>query len=748
VRLFPWRKDGTSELVVQRRAIAPLGLPDPWLGKPCSLSIDTGSGAVLYFAGDVVTLDPPFEDAEGWTYNYHCLGLRWRGDLVPFTDEVTLTDTSAYNLDPADPAYLSARAGRTAGQILTAVLTMATNATRLDAQGIGGYTSLAPPTLPAATVADLAALTIIPPFPCYLGGEKLFNALQGFLGSVAPNHTLWIQPDGVIRFLDTRSFAAQGLTLGIDPVEPPTLRRSVATSFPRVVVRGQPLVEPVIVQTLDGTLAEYFDHDGLTNAAAITAWTYQDFLRTLTGSDFGSCSCPSTTTVTVTSADPTAHWPSNYWDQTGAGAHGVAYLTYSIGTDIHQVTSRRIVSNTALVAAGSSTLTLESALPITSYDSYTIYGQQAAASLVWRRYKIPNNDIGHALASQFTFPVPWRFSDGSAATLSSAPTSVVMWNPSGSAPWFEATAGFTQDPTGTPGTITFNRPVTELTEPDQNKLLAGSGYQVPYNVRVLLAVNKGVLTSTQPADIAGVPQYTGTSNTVEGRTNTLYVMVPAWRDPGNQAAMDDYCAHLLDSVKDTVVEGSVVYYGLFEAALTPGVALSIAGDGYTTGWESLALPIYETELSFPQSGPHLYITRMMCSNRRAQYTGELFVRPSRTGITIGLGEGDQVMSLGAADAQAALGQAQGAGQEATAQAQAQQAALDPGPLPMTKSMLDSLGASNVGKDASADVTTAGLAGAQGAAAAGIQQATGSLDAGLSAAQGAGGSLGEFGIPDL
>src|SRR5512135_3855566 len=247
--LVAYARDGIPSLSLYRRGGALPGLPDPWLGQPVVLTIN----GTTYFRGDVVSVSPDYEaDGPGWVLAYHCLGLRYRGNLVPLTDENTGLDTAPFNLQPEDPAYLASRAGRSVGQILAAVLTMPTNAANLSGLGLGGYTSLSPPALPADTTADLAALALIPPAPVHVGGEKLIGALDGLLAQWAPNSTLWIDPStGAFRFLDLRGFAPHTFTLGTDPVRPCPLVRDTTDCFTRVEVRGQPLTEPCDVEPVE-----------------------------------------------------------------------------------------------------------------------------------------------------------------------------------------------------------------------------------------------------------------------------------------------------------------------------------------------------------------------------------------------------------------------------------------------------------------------------------------------------------------
>ena len=211
----------------------------------------------LVFAGDVVDLDHQ-RSATGWVTLYQCRCLRARGERIPFTDSNTLTDSASWNPPPDDLLYLASRSGRTVGEILADALTMPTNAEELHALGIGGYTSLAPPTLPTATLADLAGLDTIPPQSATISGGKLLSAIDSYLSSTSPNHSLRVQADGVLRFLDLRTVTEHTLTMGIDSVEPVPLKRSVADCYQRVVVRGQPTAEPKLLTQRNGGIVEDF----------------------------------------------------------------------------------------------------------------------------------------------------------------------------------------------------------------------------------------------------------------------------------------------------------------------------------------------------------------------------------------------------------------------------------------------------------------------------------------------------------
>lgn len=614
-----YRFEAYSSLTLQRRGIALPGLPDPFLGKTITLDMDlyTPGTFVHVFQGNIVSADPSY-DSIGWVITYQCLDLKRRCDLVPFTDSNTKTDSAAYNLQPDDILAIASREGRNVGQILSDVLTMPTNANALNARGVGAYTSLTPPTLPATTVSDLATLTVIPPSGVYVQGEKLIQAIESFMRFWAPNFLFWIQPaDGMMRFLDKRTFTNHTLTLGTDLIDPTLLRRSVQDNFQRVIVRGQSIAEPKLLTLQSGGLAEDFAWGTYTtNAAAKAAWSPIQYQKDQQAKDNGSCSCTDTLDVVVTSADSTAAWVANYWDQTSTGHLGQIFLYYSAGSGINQFVSRRIVANAALTAGGSANIQVDLALPATNYNHYQIYGISSGSGMVWRKYKVVDSAIGAAMARQFTYPAIWIGSGGMVETSTSFPMGSVCFSNSGNPPYQEWPAWFEIDPTTSH--IYFRVP-TYVT----------CGNHVPSDVRALLAINTGNLTATYPPDSSGSPVYGGTSNTVEGLQDTLTVTVGQWRDPINLTNMVAYAHDLFDSVKDTIVEGSVLYHGLYVPGLTPGIGLSVTGSSYTTGWESLNLSVLECELNWLHGQADQHQTLMHCSNRRAHFTAAAFMRPDR-----------------------------------------------------------------------------------------------------------------------
>lgn len=628
---FNERFGAIATLTLERRGIPLPGSPDPWLGKDVTWS----HGGTLYFVGDVVGVVPSYHDDMGWIFTYQCLGIRNRLDFFPHTDSNTGIDTSPYNLTLEDPGYNAARAGRTVGQVLADVLTMPANAAAMTAVGIGNLgVNDGVYALPAATAADLAALTVIPPRPVYVTGEKLGDALEGFLGQWAPNHRLWVQPDGTLRVRDLRAFPVHTFTMGTDPIEPTELARDAGDCFQRVVVRGQPVAVMALLKLSRGQITEDFAWGGFTTAQAKANWTPAQFHAPGQALDSGACTCPSTTQVTVTSASGSTSWAANSWDQ-ATGLHGVVNLSSTIVNDYTQFYTARVVANTALAAGGTATLTLDTPLPHTSFDHYSLTGLATGGSVVWTRYRIANPALWPRVTNQSTFPQP-MINGGGGATLMSSPIGIVFRNDGSTFP-----LAFTSD--AATGTLRFIAPTY---------IVANNA--PPQDLWVYLPIQSNPNTAVQPPDAgtppATAPAYAGTSHAVEGLQKTLTCTVEPWRDPAQLSQVRAYAADLLDSVKDTVVEGSIVYYGLFEPALVFGLAAAVAGDdgagAYPTGWETLNLPILEVDVEWAQRQGYDYRTTLHASNRRSHYGVGMFMRPERA-VGPGFGAGEVVHPFGA-----------------------------------------------------------------------------------------------------
>ena len=204
----------------------------------------------------------------------------------------------------------------------------------------------------------------------------------------------------------------------------------------------------------------------------------------------------------------------------------------------------------------------------------------------------------------------------------------------------ESDFSITVDPES--GTISFPRPTA---------LVYGGGTKTePSNVMAFVPVATGNLTLTvptiggTPTYLGGTPTYAGTLYSAEGISRTKTVTLRAWTQFGNDAAnIQIFANEQFDSIKDVVVEGSINYLGLATTYLTPGASVSITGQGFLTGFETLqtppmpaGIPVSSVEVIFNWGGSGTsYVTTLNLSNRRQRYTGAVFVRPPTTGQALG-----------------------------------------------------------------------------------------------------------------
>lgn len=589
-------------------------------------------------------------------------------------------------------------------------------------------------TLPSSTLADLGALTIVPPYPITIQGERILQALSDQIRASQPNHFLHVLPDGTIRVYDQRTFSATTLTLNsTNPTDPKVDVGSLAVTtstrdcYPRVVVRGGPDAVAVTLSTATtpGGLSEDFGHDGLSNTDAKNYWTLDDFIQagdpsgratiaaigvntsgaissltlgqggygypasssvsvtisapdtggtqavahgttdasghmtstitiTTAGShydtvpvtatfpipegtnrDSGTCTCPNSTTVRVTSSDTSRTWAADYWDQTSTGRHGSIWLVHGAGSGIDVRFSAAILSHGSLSAGGTCDITIAGVLPATNYDHYEIYGTAGGAADVWRKYAVDSTYAGKLLM-RFPRPVAMVFASGTAGTTTSTPVGMVRVT--SGAGTTETPVPIEVDPDA--NVIRFSRPVVLYSEPSYDTLKAGgAAVTAPAEVRAFLPVMRGSLSVVSPADIGGVPQYSGTSHTTDGLARTLTVTFPSWIDGSNAAGMQALADDLLDSVKDTTIEGSVSILGWASTWFTPGKSVQFSATGWTSPWSAIAAPVIECVVRFRPLGGSKYITTLRFSNRRQHFTAAQFLRPTPTGQIIGYAGG-------------------------------------------------------------------------------------------------------------
>lgn len=615
------------------------------LDRPDELEFTEGEGIFpgTFAPEDTVTLtvDGTLEFA-GWIFSrsyqgagtgsiqigYRCMSLRYGAYLIP----VTASDGAgqmAFNLPVTDQDYSSTEAGLSIGTILGQVF--AQHSGQLGAIGISQD---------GTTGTQLAALTVVSPDPVYVQGNNLWaqveQVLQQWYGS---KYALWITPSGKIRVSDTTALTAETLTFGTDPFVLDSLTEDTSECYTQVILRGRQDIEAAYVSLLEGTLID--PHTGADEAA----WTLYDFLYPPNAFSTGIVNSNTSTTLTITSDDPLEHWGVNYWS--GIQAEVDAIDTISVNIDGHNW--RRIISNTALTAGGTSVLTVDRAMTSSTFDRYAIRGQPSATSGVYREYTLFNTYVAQHLQHRFNHSFPWSPSQG---TLMQTlfPQAVICMTPAvGGASIVQWPLDFEIIPFDgtTDGRIRFYVPtVTVVPQNDQNALVTGgAAVTPPTDIIAMLPYSRGTLQAQAPSS-----GYAGTAYTRFNVQRTLYRDYPTWLDRADITSLTTLAGQILDTVSNVVQEGSVTYLGKYSTALVGGswpISLSLAKDDATIGFESMAAPVRQMSIEWPQSGASPWVTRLSFSTRRQIYSGDrLYVHPmfAEGGFFGGM---SQIMSPGA-----------------------------------------------------------------------------------------------------
>lgn len=226
--------------------------------------------------------------------------------------------------------------------------------------------------------------------------------------------------------------------------------------------------------------------------------------------------------------------------------------------------------------------------------SFELTGYNPSGAVVWRRYGVnfgTNTQASGAygvtrkIMKYFPEPVPWRSADGSSVTMVSSPQAVVVWSKTYAKPFNEWPLNFYIDRENnqiifTPPVVRvfgtrskletggFNNTITppwgtyNTTTGTTNQTIDG----VPYDIRVLIPVADGILSTTYPPTTANVTDnrpdgqpYYGTAARYEGVSRTLDVSMPQWVKSSDAPNMAAYAQQLYESVKNTVVHGEFQY---------------------------------------------------------------------------------------------------------------------------------------------------------------------------------------------
>lgn len=576
--------------------------------KPVEYRID----GVLRFRG-ATTLVEPSLSREGRTWGYRCVGLKHLVHTLPFT-ALDGSGRVSYNLPVTDEESIPSRRGLSVGEIVKAVLE--SNAAALASIGVGWD---------AATEAQLAAMTLVPPNPCEIAGVNLGEAIGQILRWNSQNVRFVILPSGLIRFVDASGLGLLGttaevhaLTLGVDPIHPPMLRRDWSGCAPRVVVRGRGDVRPARVSLLGGELVPAWTMDQQ------NAWKDSDYTHPGDASDVGTVATTTgPTTIEVQSSDAGREWPVNFWNKRDAWIH----LKKSTGLGVAYSVSAPVVACDALTAGGTATLTLRIELENSASDAweeYELIGKTApledddddtGLSNVWRLFDVvtPGGFVEDHLATSSEVPFPFYGLNGASSQLVSTPVCNLLYA-GGAIP-----ATFKVVPET--GQVLFDEPIVRTLSSAEALAAGGSAVTPPDDVLMLLLYSRGALEASHPPDVAGVPQYAGTAHTEAGMTNTLVVDAPQWGYVGNQPRMAEFARMVHETLCDVVCEGVAVYQGVFEAVLDvdDGHALNFAAACGETGDESAALTVRSVVVRFNHQGGGSAATMEMTLSNRVDF---------------------------------------------------------------------------------------------------------------------------------
>jgi hypothetical protein len=625
------------------------------------LSID----ATVRFRGQIAKISRKQSPA-GWEFAYSTYGLARLADFVPVLSRDGSGEFAA-NTPPTlnDPSYVASLTGLTVGEIVAKVLTVPTTAAALDGYGVGGYDMTDPdvPALPSETLADLALLDVVPPQGVVLSGHGIVNQLKDFIGQWHRSRYLYIRPDdGVIRVFNvtdpatTNAIVVPGDTDfdTADPVEWPSYDRDVTGCYSRVEVVGRD-IQTIPLSTKDGTLTPVQGTGAAWTSIQEAAWRITDFAQPRDARDEGTLSSVSTTGCTITSADALKVVASNAWNDQQA----TILLLSDAATGAEISEERIITSNTAMSAGGTSDITWDSSMPLSSvgYTRYRISGRTGSMSMVGRKFLVRNpfDDttgldcfVGAHLVTAFPHPVAW--SVGASVTNYTSPIAAVFWSIDGSANGYnEITVPIQVDPEQ--GAIIAAYPVVQASAPPSQ---LAQGYPTTYadglptDVMVLVAFNRGELSATSPDEpIDAGPPATGHSGGAYdqlGLERILTIPVESWTWIGDRPAMLKLAETTHESVRDPIDEGSVTYHGVPAwdcLTLGYGLELSLSG-GAESPWDGLVLMVREVTLSWPPAGnPDINTTAIRFSNRCRPWEGQsLYLHPAYSGQGFDYAQGD------------------------------------------------------------------------------------------------------------
>jgi len=620
---------------------------------------DDGTGSTLRFTGDLQRPEVR-QDAGGLLWAYTCTDLKHRADRISVLG-LDGSGVASFNLSTDDALYLPSLAGQTVGQILTQVLQAPGNAVPLIAAGFaitansdGSYS------LPPATVADLAALVVVPPEPIHIQGESLLNPLEALVNHYHPQYALWVLADGRIRVGSIFGFPVATVALpaadgtGDDVEWPDYVGPDTSNCYTSWTIQGLD-IQPAYLSQVAGTLAPAW------TSAQQGAWTLADYLQPKGSVDQGAITSITATSAVVQSDHGSVNWIANFWQR----SQGWIYLQWPAGSGLTVFESRQITSCTAMSPGGSATITWDSSLPIdsTSYTRYKIVGENTPQALVGRVYDItePGTQVGsppyttpakglQTFVGSHLYPrLPkgaWFGNNSQGEVQISYPAGVVLWSRGGAWPWFEVSIQVTVNQTS--GQVILSEPAVAKSAGQ-----AASGvlpYRYPknyaeglyYDLQICVPYNRGSLLARWPTS-----GEQGTAHTAYGITARKIQPLDGFTWIGDVANLTQLSRERLAVCQDAIFEGSTTFHGLpanFDP-FTPGTALRFTLSGGSTPLDGLALPVRSCTISWPNDGPDVHRVAVRFSNLRRPFEGDSLYLPTAF-AGAGGGGSNEVMIVG------------------------------------------------------------------------------------------------------
>ena len=565
-------------------------------------------GGTQVFNGWIYQRIPGGFTRESGRVGYRCLDQKFRAYMIPITASDG-TGTMAFNLPSTSPAYQSTASGLSVGTILSRLF--AQHSTILGTIGVS---------TDATTATQLATLTVVPPDPVYLSGNRLWSQVdylcQQWYGSKI---SVVIDGSGKIRVVDTTALTPTTLTFNTHPILLDSITEDTSECYTAVTVRGRSDVDGAYLSLVEGSLIDPHNAAG-TNLEA--TWTIADFLTPKGASSTGAITTNSSTTITVSSDNTLETWAANYWSGIQAQISAIAPLS----TAITGFETRRITANTALTAGGTSVITVDPPLASTGFTRYAIRGQPTGKSEAYRRLNIKNTYVAQHLVPQFNFAMKWSPSVG-AVTQTWFPVGVVEGVSAGIPFQFPAQFEVIPYDGTTDGYIRFYQPWVSYFNSQADLISGGSAVHQAADIKILVPFSKGTMSTRYPTS--------GYSGTAYSRFNVQRELVreySSWWDQGSTTAMQTLAQEIHKTVSGAVIEGQITYVGQYLTAMVPGapIALNLGHESLTTSYEAITAPCRTVVMEWPQgSAGDSWITRLTFSTRRQMYSGDrLYVHPS------------------------------------------------------------------------------------------------------------------------